>query len=165
MARDRKHRKYKPKPVHIPMTTGLRDPIALHLHAAIAGLCSQYADIECFDAAAGTFNMIAFTIANDRRFATQRLILAAGSLALEAVGERLQGHVPKVNGAVITPGEAETVRATAAMIDDILPKLNVAAMYVAERAAVATVRDMRAGARQPRCCDERAGTYLKILRS
>ncbi|MFT0547888.1 hypothetical protein ACMHYO_16355 [Allopusillimonas ginsengisoli] len=131
----RKHRTYQPKPVRIPMT-GLRDTIALHMHASLAAL-TYGADTRSFDSLANIINMVGLTIQHDDRCAHEYRLVQGGAMAMNDIG--------KLIDAGLRPQEHHLapVRVAVNAIDNVLGWIDVAKLYTAEKLAVAAVRHMR----------------------
>lgn len=131
----RRRKPYRPKPIHIPMT-GLRDTIALHMHSSLAALAAT-GDVDSFDSLAGIMNMVGVAIQNDERFTHEFRLVSGGAMALNEVARLVDASVS------IGEHHLAPVRVAVTAIDEILPRLDVARLYVSEKYAVAAVRESR----------------------
>ena len=136
----RRNKPYRPKPIRIPMT-GLRDTIALHMHASLAGL-EFGSDVESFNSLADIMNMVSVAIANQPKFAHEQRLIQGGVSAMNDVLRLLEGNV-SVQERHIAP-----VRVAVTAIDCVLPWLDVGRLYTAEKLAVATGHARREEAAQ-----------------
>lgn len=134
-ARPRTKRPHKPKPISIPMT-GLRDQIALHMHAALKGV--EAGDLDSFDALANIINMAGLAMVNDERLTREFKLVSGAAMALNDMGRLIEAGA-RPRDRLIAP-----VRVAVAAIDDALPRMDVARLYAAEKLAVATLREQRA---------------------
>ncbi len=125
----RRNKRYQPKPVRLPMT-GLRDTIALHMHASLAGLTAT-GDVESFDSLADIMNMVSIAIANDSRFAHEQQLVQGGVRAMNDILKLLEARLP------LQERHIAPVRVAVTAIDCVLPWLDVSKLYAAERLAVA----------------------------
>lgn len=132
----RKRAAYRPKHVRIPMT-GLRDMIALHMHASLASL-ARCGDVDSFDSLANIINMVGLTIQNDPRLEHEYRLVCGGAMAMNDIGRLIEANLP-LQAHHIAP-----VCVAVTAIDCLLGWIDVSKLYVAEKMAVAAVREMRA---------------------
>ena len=130
-----KRKAYKPRPIRIPMT-GLRDTIALHMHASLR-VIERRPDLDSFDSLAGIFNMVGITIQHDSRFTHEYRLIQGGAKALNDTARLIESGV-KLQEYHLAP-----IRVGVTAIDQVLGQLDVAKLYTAEKIAVAAVREMR----------------------
>jgi hypothetical protein len=132
----KRNKAYRPRPVRIPMTPGLGDQIALHMHASLSSLAMR-SDVDSFDSLAGIVNMVGVAIQNDARFEHEYRLVSGGAMAMNDIGKLIQAQLP-LQDRHIAP-----VRVAVNAIDQILSRLDVSRLYLSERLAVAAVREMR----------------------
>lgn len=126
---------YRQKPIAIPMT-GLRDQIALHMHAALKGV--EAGDLDSFDALANIINMAGLAMVNDERLTREFKLVSGAAMALNDMGRLIEAGA-RPRDRLIAP-----VRVAVAAIDGALPRMDLARLYAAEKLAVATLREQRA---------------------
>lgn len=117
--------------------TGLRDVIALHMHASLAVLTHQ-PDLDAFDSLANIFNMVSITIQNDTRCAHEARLITGGAMAMQDIGRLMEASLP------LQDHHLGPVRVAVTAINSILGWIDVAKLYTAEKIAVSAVREMRA---------------------
>lgn len=120
----RKRSAYRPRLVRVPVT-GLRDELALQLHAGLLAL-EKAPSPNCFDALAEIFNIIGLTLENDPRLSDESRCICGGAAALNQVEERVCLHGRPPLDHELTP-----IRIAVNTIDAILPRLDMSRMYVA----------------------------------
>lgn len=118
------------------MTAGLREQIAMHMHANVSTLI-HHPTLDAFDSLANIMNMVGLTIVNEPKFAHEARLINGGALALQDIGRLLEASLP------LQAHHLGPVRVAATAIDSILGWLDVAKLYTAEKMAVAAVRAMR----------------------
>jgi hypothetical protein len=118
----RKRAAYRPRLIRIPVT-GLRDEIALRLHASLVTL-ERAPSQACFDALAEIFNIVGLTIENDARLTDESRCICGGAAALNQVEERVCLHGRPPLDHELTP-----IRIAANTIDAILFRLDATRMY------------------------------------
>lgn len=123
------------RPVRRPMTGKLRDQILLDLHVSLETLRIAPTDDARTDLAS-SFNTVGVAIQNDKRFVEEVSHLNAGAAVLQDY----------VAPAALTDDQFAILAHTAAVIDTILSLIDVETLWVAEKVAVAAVRQMRAAA-------------------
>ena len=116
--------------------TGLRDTIALHMHASLA-VIERAPDLDSFDSLAGIFNMVSIAIRYDDRFIHEYRLIQGGATALNDTARLIQAGV-KLHVHHLAP-----IRVGVTAIDQVLGQLDVAKLYTAEKIAVSAVREMR----------------------
>lgn len=117
----RKRSAHVAKLPRIPVT-GLHGEIALTLHLCMAVITVD-GTVELFAQLQDIFNLIGLTIENDERFEAELKVLNCGSRAMNTIGAR--------PGAIyLLDTEIEQMRAAAATIDALLPRLDVSKMYL-----------------------------------
>jgi hypothetical protein len=110
--------------VRLPVT-GLRDMIAIQMHANVAGI--EAGSLDSFDSLSQLVNMIGFSIFRDPRFTHEARLMRGGTTALNEVGRLLEaGIAPK-------PHHIAPVRALITMFDELLPRLDVMRLYEADK--------------------------------
>ncbi|NGR09348.1 hypothetical protein G5B41_17550 [bacterium SGD-2] len=110
--------------VRLPVT-GLRDMIAIQMHANVAGI--EAGSLESFDSLAQLVNMVGYTIFRDGRFEHENRLMRGGAMALNEVGRLLEsGLKPKSH-------HLATIRSLVSMFDELLPRLDVMRLYTAEK--------------------------------
>lgn len=140
MSRQRKARprakRYLQRPVSLPMTGAKRNEIALHMHAAFTGVAAG--GLDSFDALANIINIAQLVMVNDDRFTREFRLANGAAMALIDIGRLIEGGVrPKEH-------HLAPVRVAVAAIDAVLPRMDMARLYVAQQLAVATLREQRA---------------------
>lgn len=118
------------------MTAGLRETIALHMHASLATLIHE-PTLDAFDSLANIFNMVGLTIVHDSRCAHEARLINGGAMAMQDIGRLLEASLP------LQSHHLAPVRVAVTAIDSILWWIDVAKLYTAEKVAVAAVRQMR----------------------
>lgn len=132
----KRNKAYKPRPIRIPMTPGLGEQIALHMHASLAGL--HFAgDVDSFDSLAGIINMVGVAIEADPRFERELRIVTGAAMAMNQIGKLIEARI-KLKDHHIAP-----VQAAVTAIDEILGRFDVSRLYVSEKIAVAASRQLR----------------------
>jgi len=134
----RRNKRYQPRPVRIPIT-GLRDMIALHMHASLAGVAVA-GDVDSFNSLADIMNMVSVAIDGDKRYAHEQLLIQGGVRAMNDILARLEAHLP------LQEHHIAPVRVAVTAIDCVLPWLDVTKLYLAEQVAVAAGRAQRQAA-------------------
>jgi len=115
--------------------TGLRDTIAMHMHASLAGVAAG--DLDSFDSLANIVNMVGLAIVNDPRCAREFRLTTGAAMALNQIGRLIEaGQRPREH-------HLAPVRVAVTAIDGLLPRLDVSKLYTAEKVAVATLRQQR----------------------
>lgn len=123
----KKRRKpYQPKPIKKPVT-GLRDMIAMQMHASAVGI--EAGSLDSFDALSKLVNMIGLAIFMDPKFEHENRLMRGGAENLNDVGRLLEANLrPK-------PHHMAGIRSYITMFDQLLPRLDVMRLYRAERIA------------------------------
>lgn len=117
--------------------TGFRDMLALHMYASLAAI-EAAGDLDSFDSLANIMNMIGLAMANDARLAREFRLVTGGAAAMNDIGRLLEAGL-KAQERHIAP-----VRVALAAIDEVLPRMDVSKIYLAEKTAVAMLRAQRA---------------------
>ena len=125
------------------MTAGLRETIALHMHASLATLIHE-PTLDAFDSLANIFNMVGLTILHDSRCAHEARLINGGAMAMQDIGRLLEASLP------LQDHHLAPVRVAVTAIDSILWWIDVAKLYTAEKVAVAAVQQMRAHLSTPK---------------
>ncbi|GAB2913933.1 hypothetical protein [Paralcaligenes ginsengisoli] len=116
---------YRPRLVRIPVT-GLRDQIALHMHAALVCLEANPGQ-DAFDGLGAIFNVIGLTIEHDSRLSHEARLIAGGAAAMNQIEAKVCQHKLVPQNHEIAP-----IRIAVNAIDRILPWLDVSRMHLAQ---------------------------------
>jgi hypothetical protein len=119
-----KNKKYRPKPIRIPVT-GLHSEMALHLHAALMTLRYQ-PSVDAFDMLAGILNMIQVTIENDERFIHEAKLINGGAATLNQIARKIE------SGQSLQEFELGSIQVAVNTVDLILARLDVTRMHLAQ---------------------------------
>jgi hypothetical protein len=133
MARSTKPRHaHKPRLIKIPMMKSMRNMIALELHTAFATL-SIAPCRDQFDAIGQIFNMIGLAIEKDSRFPVEFRIVQSGTSAMVQISDGFD------RTGVLRPTDLEllSVRNAVNVCDEILPRLDITRMHLANVALAA----------------------------
>jgi hypothetical protein len=133
MARSSKPRHARrPRLIKIPMMRTIHDMIALELHTAFATL-SVAPCRDQFDAIGQIFNMIGLAIEKDSRFPVEFRIVQSGASAMGQISDGFD------RTGVLRPTELEllSVRNAVNVCDEILPRLDVTRIHLANVALAA----------------------------
>lgn len=122
----------KPRPIKIPIT-GLRSRVALDARLAYQVLCLQ-PDVEKYDDLIDIFNTMSIIAENDKRFEPEKVFLGGAARALIQARELIASQV-KLPQRLLDP-----IRIGINTIDDMLPRIDVAFLFNAERTAVALAK-------------------------
>ncbi|MGK0556124.1 hypothetical protein [Bordetella bronchiseptica] len=141
-ARKPRRKQYRPSIPRLPMTGGLRDLIATHMHGALAALrLSPNAD--AFDALANIINMVGLTVHRDPAFAQQYGFISGAARTMNQIGPKCEA------GLALRDHEIASLTVAVSAIDDILPRIDVARLYINEQIAVALIRAGQTQGAQP----------------
>ena len=125
-------KKYRPRMVRIPMGKNLHDAFGMQMHASLATMRVQPC-LEAWDALGWIFNVVCVTIKDDARFTSEMTQIQQG---VEAMNECL----PCAESNTMMPYSV-TAQLTAAVsvIDDILPRLDVTKLHLANLSLKAAI--------------------------
>ena len=129
---------YRKRLVKVPMTAGLRDLIATHMHGALAAL-RLAPNAEAFDALADIFNMVSLAIRDDARVSHEAMLVAGGAKTMIQIGSKCEA------GLALRDHETASLTLAVSAIDDILPRIDVSRLFLSEQLAVAMVAARRIG--------------------
>ena len=132
-ARKPRNKAYRPSIARLPMTGGLRDLIATHMHGALAAL-RLCPNAEAFDALANIVNMVGLTVQHDRAFREQYLLINGAARTMNQIGPKCEANL------ALRGHEIASLAVAVSAIDDILPRIDVARLFINEQIAVALVR-------------------------
>lgn len=123
MARPR-NKKYRPKPIAIPVMKPLHDEMAMHLRAALVTL--NYAPSnDAFDMLAGVLNVVQVAIQNDVRFLHEAKLINGGAATMNQISKKVD------RGLALQEHELASIKVSVNVIDEILPRLDVSKLNAA----------------------------------
>lgn len=132
----KRNKAYKPRLIRLPMTPGLSEQIALHMHASLASL--RFAgDVDSFDSLAGIINMVGIAIEADPRFEREFRLVTGGAMAMNQISTLVESGL-KLKDHHIAP-----IQVAVNVIDEILGRIDVSRLFVSEKIAVAASRQLR----------------------
>lgn len=124
----------KPRSIKIPIT-GLRSTVALDARLAFE-VIKVTPDADAFNRLVDSFNMMSVAMLNDRRFERELEIYGGATRALDEAR-------PLIAAGVQLPTRLlKPIRGVVNIIDDVLPRLDLAFLCNAELTAVNAVREM-----------------------
>jgi len=141
-ARKPRNKAYRPSIARLPMTGGLRDLIATHMHGALAALRLS-PNAEAFDALANIINMVGLTVHKDPKFAQQYGFISGAARTMNQIGPKCEARL------ALRDHEIASLTVAVSAIDDILPRIDVARLFINEQIAVALVRAGQANGARP----------------
>ncbi|KCV33709.1 hypothetical protein [Bordetella bronchiseptica] len=138
----RRNKRFHPSIPRLPMTGALRDRIATHMHGAFAALRLS-PSAEAFDALANIVNMVGLTVQHDPAFLQQYLLINGAARTMNQIGAKVEA------GIALRDHEIASLTVAVSAIDDILPRIDVARLFINEHIAVALVRAGQTQGAQP----------------
>ncbi|WP_127814884.1 hypothetical protein [Bordetella bronchiseptica] len=116
--------------------------IATHMHGALTTLRIA-PSVEAFHALADIFNMVSLTIRDDARLHHEALLISGGARTMNQIGSKCEA------GLALRDHEIASLTVAVSVIDAILPRIDVARLYISEQIAVALVRAEQSQGAQP----------------
>lgn len=124
----------KPRAIRIPIT-GLRSTVALDARLAYEAIKAS-PDVDAFNRLVDSFNMMSVAMLNDKRFERELDIYGGATRALDEARPLIAA------GVQLTARLLEPIRIGVNVIDEVLPRLDLAYLANSELTAVNTVKDM-----------------------
>ncbi|WP_155848208.1 hypothetical protein [Advenella kashmirensis] len=124
----------KPRAIRIPVT-GLRGTVALDARLAYE-VIKATPDIYAFNRLVDSFNMMSVAMLNDKRFELELNIYGGATRALDEARTLIAA------GVQLPARLLEPIRIGVNVIDEVLPRLDLAYLANSELTAVNTVKDM-----------------------
>lgn len=127
----------KPRSIRIPIT-GLRSTVALDTRLAFE-VIKATPDADAFNRLVDSFNMMSVAMLNDKRFERELSIYGGATRALDEARPLIAANIQLPSRLL------EPIRGGVNIIDDVLPRLDLAFLCNAELTAVNAVREMMKG--------------------
>ena len=105
-----------------------------HAHARRVRGAAPVASAEAFDALANIVNMVGLTVQHDPAFLQQYLLINGAARTMNQIGAKVEA------GIALRDHEIASLTVAVSAIDDILPRIDVARLFINEHIAVALVR-------------------------
>ena len=116
-------KKYRPRMIKIPMSKPLHDEFAIQMHTALATL-RVAPTTEAYDALGWLINCVFITILSDSKFEGDLATIDAAIKTMNKLGQRCEGSP-------LTDYEIACLTSCVSLMDDILPRLDVGKIHLA----------------------------------
>ena len=124
-------KKYRPRMIRIPMCQALHDEFGMQMHTALATLRTSPTR-EAYDALGWLINCVFITIANDPKFEDALAPIDAAIKMMNKLGQRCEGSS-------LSDYEIACLTSCVSLMDDILPRLDVTKIHLANLSLKAAI--------------------------
>lgn len=121
----KRKKKYQPRLIKIPVTSTLRDEIAMQIRLGLESLKTN-PDIDSFCAVAAIMNMVGFAAKDDTRFKDEIVIIESGMRMMNQVVNKCE------SGFRLKDYEVCCINNAVNKIDSILPYMDVTKLHLAQ---------------------------------